>query len=87
MRVAKTVIAIFRRYYQKKKNLILEGSHVRQEVGSDENRHRIGQAFIGCHSEILPDRGLNNEEPVSHANAKADRFTIWKHRTDENNEK
>ncbi len=36
--------------------------------------------------EILPDRGLDNEESVRHANGKADRSTIQKHRTDENNE-
>ncbi len=36
--------------------------------------------------EILPDRGLDNEESLKHANGKSDRFTIQKHRTDENNE-
>ncbi len=36
--------------------------------------------------EILPDRGLEIEESVRHANSMADRSTIQKHRPDENDE-
>ncbi len=35
---------------------------------------------------IQPDRGLDNEESVRHANGKANRSTVQKHRTDEKNE-
>ncbi len=34
---------------------------------------------------IQPDRGLDNEESVRHANGKANRSTVQKHRTDEKN--
>ncbi len=65
----------------------MEGS----QVGSDENLYRIGATklrtgIIGCHVEILPDRGLDNAESFRDANGKADRSTIWKHRKNENNE-
>ncbi len=47
---------------------------------------KMGNTLIIPNVEILPGRGLNNEDLVRLTNGKAGRSTIRKHRTDENNE-
>ncbi len=63
----------------------MEGS----QVGSGENLYRIGATKIEDRyllDAMLRSCQIDNEESVSHANDKADRSTLWIHRTDENNE-
>ncbi len=53
-----------------------------------QQTHRIAVNYLGFITvKILSDRGQDNEESLRHANGKADRSTVRKHRTGENNEK